>query len=370
MTKLNRTNRKDVTLAAALWLALMGLLLLSAAPDAAVDKDSLKVMDKLQRLEDAYSNATLKTRRLAKSDFVSFLITNLEHPSRSVRRRATYLTNVYFADDPQVLARLVDLLEPDRFAELPVQARINAMHLVANAGKKAWELELLERATESIRQIGIAPPDAWAAQQEKYYTALRIRIVVLAAFPSSIWAFGTVQERDTETKGLTDVDVFVCEDSREDKKIVDQARRLASLVAEREFGRVRLRVWTSDKDTPLDELKPHSTVFFDEKHPEENEVLRVEKALSEVEGLPPFRALPNSGRPSPWYLSVVICPSRPAESNEELAVDIALEEELAVDITPEDIQKAIDIRKTVGATSCDVVTENNKRFLICLYPKY
>ncbi len=252
-----------MTLAAALWLALMGLLLQSAAPNAAVDKDSLEVMDELQRLEDAYSNASLKTRKLAKSDFVSFLITNLEHPSRSVRRRATYLTNVYFADDPQVLARLVDLLEPDRFAKLPVQARINAMHLVAGAGEMAWAPELLERATESIRQIGAAPPDGWAAQQqEEYYATLRERIIHLTELPSSTWAFGVVQERYAETKGLTDVDVFVCEDSREDNEIVDQAHRWASLLAEREFGRVRLRVWSSDKGTPLDELKPHSTIFL------------------------------------------------------------------------------------------------------------
>lgn len=291
-----------------LWLALVGLLLLLAAPSVAGDPDSQKVVDELRSLEDAYNNASLKTRELAKSDFVSSLIANLEHKSRPVRRRATYLTNVYFADDPQVLARLVDLLGSDRFSELTAQGRINAMHLVAGASEKAWTPELLERVTESVRQIETAPPGDWGPRQREYSATLRNRIAVLAELPSSTWVFGTVQERGAETSGLTDADVFVCEESSENTKTVDRAHRLASLLAERGFGRVRLKVWSSSKGTPVDDLRAHSTIFFDEKHPEEKEARRVEKIFAEVEGLPPFRMVPNTGQPSPWYLSIVVCP--------------------------------------------------------------
>ena len=56
----------------------------------------------------------------------------------------------------------------------------------------------------------------------------------------------------------------------------------------------------------------------------------MEKAFAEVEGLPACRALPNSGRPSLWYLSIVICPSRPE------------------DITPEEIQTPL---RLIGLTA-------------------
>ena len=43
-------------------------------------------------------------------------------------------------------------------------------------------------------------------------------------------------------------------------------------------------------------------------------------------------------------------------------------ESLADDITPEQIQELIAERTGTGATSCEVVTENNQRFLVCQYP--
>ena len=43
-------------------------------------------------------------------------------------------------------------------------------------------------------------------------------------------------------------------------------------------------------------------------------------------------------------------------------------EPLADDITKEQIKQLIDERKGTGATSCEVVTENNKRILVCQYP--
>ena len=43
-------------------------------------------------------------------------------------------------------------------------------------------------------------------------------------------------------------------------------------------------------------------------------------------------------------------------------------EELPDEITPEQIQALIAEKKAAGATSCEVVTENNKRFLVCQWP--
>ncbi len=43
-------------------------------------------------------------------------------------------------------------------------------------------------------------------------------------------------------------------------------------------------------------------------------------------------------------------------------------EPLADEITPEQIKQLIAERKGTGATSCEVVTENDKRFLVCRFP--
>ncbi len=50
--------------------------------------------------------------------------------------------------------------------------------------------------------------------------------------------------------------------------------------------------------------------------------------------------------------------SQPAETKEPLAANI----------TSAQIQQLIDERKGTGATSCEVVTENGERFLVCQYP--
>ena len=50
--------------------------------------------------------------------------------------------------------------------------------------------------------------------------------------------------------------------------------------------------------------------------------------------------------------------SQPAETKEPLADDL----------TPAQIQALITERKSSGATSCQVVTENNKRVLVCQWP--
>ena len=52
----------------------------------------------------------------------------------------------------------------------------------------------------------------------------------------------------------------------------------------------------------------------------------------------------------------------------DAALKAKTKEELADEITPEEIQQLIDEKKAAGATSCEVVTENNKRFLVCQWP--
>lgn len=43
-------------------------------------------------------------------------------------------------------------------------------------------------------------------------------------------------------------------------------------------------------------------------------------------------------------------------------------EPLSDSLTQTDIQNLIDERRAQGATSCEVVTENGQRFLVCQWP--
>jgi hypothetical protein len=47
---------------------------------------------------------------------------------------------------------------------------------------------------------------------------------------------------------------------------------------------------------------------------------------------------------------------------------VVTKEPLADGITFEQIQALIAERQSAGATSCNVVTENNQRFLVCQWP--
>jgi hypothetical protein len=49
-------------------------------------------------------------------------------------------------------------------------------------------------------------------------------------------------------------------------------------------------------------------------------------------------------------------------------VSTTTKEPLANELTDQEIQQLIDESKAVGATTCKVVTENNKRFLVCEWP--
>jgi len=50
------------------------------------------------------------------------------------------------------------------------------------------------------------------------------------------------------------------------------------------------------------------------------------------------------------------------------AQPVTTKEPLAEGLTAEQIQQLISERLDAGATSCEVVTENNQKFLVCQWP--
>lgn len=284
------------------------LILLTAGPISAGNAQAASLSDALLNAAAAYKNARDENEDSAKDAFVQLLIESISNEQRIVRRRATYLLNVYFSNDTEVISKVLDFIEPDVFNALRTQGRINALHILTNAGDDAWSDALVAAASERIDQIAANPPADWGPKQAEYLQKLRSRIYLLGERTAAVRSFGTVQESDFNTANLTDIDLFVCEASRDNMDLVVQARSLAERLAERKFGRVRLRVWTADSGIPVAELSGHSTLIFDASHPEAKEVGRVEQAFAESSGLPPIRAVPNRGESSSWYLSLIICP--------------------------------------------------------------
>ena len=276
---------------------------------AAEDPD----INEMMKLELAFVNVAKTGDSSVEATFRSVLLVNIQSSERSVRRRATYMANLYFDDSEAMLVDLIALLETDEFQALSLQARINVMHLITDTAESAWTPALADRAREEVTRITTDPPDNWRKKQRTYFAKLEERIASLPSRESAVWFFGTIRERDAETKSLTDIDVFVCINAAEDKEFVAKARDTAIRLVDHEFGRVRLRRWPSKGATeptnpPVSELIGFSTVIVDKGHPEDNEVIRVEGAVLGMDGLPPFRQRANEGRTSPWYLSLFLCP--------------------------------------------------------------
>ncbi len=290
-------------------IGLFVLLILLAAgtiPLGAANKaDSSEA---LLSAESAYNNASIKNREVAREAFVGLLLDSIGSEERIVRRRATYMLNVYFSEDPEVLHEILQFIELEAFKALRTEGRVNALHLLTDSGNEAWDQGRIAVASERLEEIVKDPPADWGPKQAEYLQTFRNRITQLAERPAAVSAFGTIQESDPNAANFTDIDLFICEASHDDEDLVVETRSLAERLAERGFGRVRLRVWPADAGIPASELSGHSTLFFDEFLPEAKEVGRVEEIFAESSGLPSFRAVPNQGEATSWYLTLFVCP--------------------------------------------------------------
>lgn len=112
---------------------------------------------------------------------------------------------------------------------------------------------------------------------------------------------GTTLQQPSAT--LPDIDVFVCSDSTEDQT---EALSLAT-VLQPSFGGIRIKQWHADDELPASVLTAHTTIVYDDRHDEKAYVGQISDIAARVAGLPPVQSLPNRGKLSPWYFSVIVC---------------------------------------------------------------
>jgi hypothetical protein len=115
-----------------------------------------------------------------------------------------------------------------------------------------------------------------------------------------------------ENKSRTDVGLFVCKSastSEKAKKIVDDIHNAISV--SNHFGAVTLKAWDGSLYSQISEksLTGYTTLIIDETHPENNEERAVREAVQIVRDMPPLRVVGNTGKVTPWNLSLIVCPS-------------------------------------------------------------
>jgi len=266
--------------------------------EAGAHAHAVELQERFQRLAEQERTQTDELQSQ-----IATLIDRIDAEDRDTRRRAV-AELVFYADDPRVIDRLLVILADDRDGALSTEGRINAMYVLLQTTPETWDARLLERANGVLEGVAKRHLPSAGPQQRRYIEDLTEHVLsIQAAFAPAV-EYGVVQERTADTKAFTDVDVFVCGGTED----LGPAYALASALADRGFGRVRLRALTPAVRSDLDDIEGKTTAVFDAKHPEEKEVARVESAVEDIRGLPPFRAEPNRGAPSYWYLSVFVCP--------------------------------------------------------------
>lgn len=113
-----------------------------------------------------------------------------------------------------------------------------------------------------------------------------------------------------ELANKTDVDIFVC--GKDKNK--SSAKKLVNLINTAinnygGFGAGNLKTWENDlyKEIPLSKLTGKTTVVMDRYHPEYTERFKVATLLGAVPNLPKVVFVNNSGKVSPWRISIIVC---------------------------------------------------------------
>lgn len=108
-----------------------------------------------------------------------------------------------------------------------------------------------------------------------------------------------------ELARLTDVHVFAC--SPPPGVSGEGLAKLIEAIGSGAFAPRGPDLW----GTAADDLRGKTTIFVDRNHPESQKLVELQALIDPVrvaEGLPEMVVRSNPGAPSPWYLSVVVCP--------------------------------------------------------------
>lgn len=128
-------------------------------------------------------------------------------------------------------------------------------------------------------------------------------------------AVGTSQQafvpRDEADAGKTDVDLFLCGKHSGNRTVQVLREKLAKLMIDSgRFGHIAAKIWDGAlyKEIPVEQLSGRITIVADLDHPEVAVAERIASTVDALGLLDPVAVVDNPGAPSPWRISVVLCP--------------------------------------------------------------
>jgi hypothetical protein len=131
----------------------------------------------------------------------------------------------------------------------------------------------------------------------------RIRPTPLAYAP------GVVVPSTAETAGYTDFTVFVCDAALDSDTAKHAAETVTNaLMQTGRFGRIDRKAWRLYDEIPLQRLRDKLTLVVDADAGEAAELPRLKRILRSAD-LPPLQVIDNPGKPTPWLISLILCPS-------------------------------------------------------------
>lgn len=128
-----------------------------------------------------------------------------------------------------------------------------------------------------------------------------------------------IQPEGSSTTGgqptsYTDFDVFVCSEATQNDVMQDQKASVVEVLEKMErTGEIGMKTWNLYNEVSLEQLRDKLTIIVDKEHAEKNELPRLELAFQEIGKQMEIQILENTSTPSPWRISIIICPSQ-AES--------------------------------------------------------
>ncbi|MDJ0843867.1 hypothetical protein [Crocosphaera sp.] len=116
---------------------------------------------------------------------------------------------------------------------------------------------------------------------------------------------GSVIKKDPDTR--TNFDIFVCKENQEagHKIAIDLGKSF--MTWDKGFGELTYKLW-DNQELSFDEIKGKATIILDKDHPEKGELNSLKSFLNSADNNLEIQTIDNTGDPSPWRISIIVCP--------------------------------------------------------------
>jgi hypothetical protein len=143
----------------------------------------------------------------------------------------------------------------------------------------------------------------------KSYLKEKSNVVPQFKAPLGTYTPSIVVPSTPETIGFTDFNVYVCKKEWSNPAAQALAHSvIGALSIAGQVGQFKLLPWSAYEEVPLEKLRNKLTIIYDKGRGEERELERLRLLLGK-DKFPEIQPLENTGKPSPWLLSVIVCPT-------------------------------------------------------------